>query len=89
MLADVYWLRQVLVNLLSLAILNMEEGSISVSSNNNTENNNYHDNVDPANIERVCNVMQAADQFFLDRLKQICEFHLQNLIMIYILILKN
>ncbi|CCH67179.1 Histidine Kinase [Richelia intracellularis HH01] len=41
-LADVYWLRQVLVNLLSLAILNMEEGSISVSSNNNTENNIVH-----------------------------------------------
>jgi len=47
---------------------------------NNTENNNYHDNVDPANIERVCNVMQAADQFFLDRLKQICEFHLQKVV---------
>ena len=41
-LADVYWLRQVLVNLLSLAILNMEEGSIYVSSNNNTQNNIVH-----------------------------------------------
>ena len=41
-LADAYWLRQVVVNLLDTAILNMEEGSISVSSNNNTENNIVH-----------------------------------------------
>ena len=41
-LADAYWLRQVVVNLLDTAILNMEEGSIYVSSNNNTQNNIVH-----------------------------------------------
>ncbi|CDN11007.1 MAG: HAMP domain-containing histidine kinase [Richelia sp.] len=38
-LADAYWLRQVVVNLLDTAILNMEEGSIHISTKGGSNNN--------------------------------------------------
>ena len=35
-------------------------------------------NIDLERVRFVCDVMKAADQFCLDRLKQICEYHLQS-----------
>ena len=55
------------------------EKSLSNYADNNNGVGNYN-NIDPENIERACNVMQAADQFFLHRLKQLCEYHLQNIV---------
>ena len=37
-------------------------------------------NIDLERVRFVCDVMKAADQFCLDRLKQICEYHLQSVV---------